>query len=130
MQAVNEKVLRITGDREAATAALEDISRKCLTVHFDQLRLISKKASEQPTASPKPADATGPSTGSRPESAGTDRFSYISLAAGAKIGKPELDILRSTTGVIAKFIKDAKGLVGFPIKTRNTGLTSASHTCI
>jgi hypothetical protein len=115
MQAINEKVLRITGDREACMAALGDISQRCLTVHSELLRLISRPKDK--TAAPlKPAKPANAPTSSPLDSEDEQKSSgLISPAACAGVGRTDLNILKSTTGVTVKFIHDKEGPVIFAL---------------
>jgi hypothetical protein len=115
MQAVNEKVLRITGDRDACMAALGDISQRCLTVHSGLLRLISKHK-ERTTAPLKSAKAANAPTSSPLDSEDEQKSSgLISPAACAGVGRTELNILKSMTGATVKFIHDKEGPVIFAL---------------
>jgi hypothetical protein len=98
MQILTDKVLRIRGDKEAAMAALNDISEKCLTVLMEQLRLI--------TARRKPAAKTAASKDSPSKPAIIEGTHRVSIAAQNDIKPADIDILRSTTGVLAKFAGD------------------------
>jgi hypothetical protein len=104
MHTVSEKILRIVGDRAATLAALNDISQKCMTTHFEHWRVSSRKATQQATKTEDSASSPGT------EVAGAEVYNFISSAARASIGKRELEVLKSTTGVLTNF-KELKGVV-------------------
>ena len=111
MHALTDKVVRITGDKESAMAALMDISQKCMSVLSESLRLISVTSS-QPAANSGPK--TAPQT-KQPATAST----FTSLAARKSLLASDLTVLKATTGVIAKIIPSAQGgQVGFSEQNR------------
>jgi hypothetical protein len=91
MQILTERVLRITGIKEAAMAALSDISEKCLTVLTQTLRIVESK----------PESASSKKSQTRPSA--EEMGHLISPAARNGIKTADLDVVRSTTGVLAKF---------------------------
>ncbi|KIW06465.1 uncharacterized protein PV09_02905 [Verruconis gallopava] len=100
MHALTDKVLRITGSREAATAALNDISQKCLAVQSDKIKLIQRRLPRDQESTSDPSSLS--------ESAPATVANFLSLAARAPIGSHELEVLKSTTGVMAKTLVDKR----------------------
>ena len=93
---LTEKVVRITGDKEACMAALKDISQKCLNTVVASLPLIPVKCDEA-AGSFVPTEVPGD------QRAAAETSYIISLAARNMLSESDLAVLKSTTGVLAKF---------------------------
>ena len=107
MQVLTEKVLRITGDKEASMAALSDISKKCLAAIKQVLPLL-------PATYDHAKDTLVGKDVFVDRNTVSETPSVFSLSARSCITAADIAFLRSTTGVMAKFSLDERKKVRVP----------------